>query len=73
MSDMEVIECFNNAWRAMAKHYIDSPDEVMRNAMNLIAKIIGKVESQVKASHEVKQMTVDEWIELLNMSIEEDW
>lgn len=73
MTDVEVVESFDNAWRALAKLYLDSPDEVLRNSMNLLAKMIGEVRSKVNSSHEEKQMTIEEWIEMLNKSIEEDW
>ena len=33
-----------NAWEALAKEYADAPDESVRIAMNLLNKIIGKVE-----------------------------
>lgn len=65
MKDTDVITSLNNAWRALAKIYYNGPNEEMRHAMNLLAKIIGEVESEGKKSHEEKQITVDEWIALL--------
>lgn len=63
MSDKDVMESFENAWRALAKQYTKYPDETMKNAMNLLSNMIGRVKSEVKKSHEERQITIDEWLE----------
>lgn len=71
MTDVEVIESLNNSWRALVKQYSCRPDESTRNALNMLAKIIDKVEHEVKESKKSKkehQITIDEWIAALN-----DW
>ena len=69
MTGKEVIDSFNNAWRALAKQYTDRPDESTRCAMNLIAKMIGEVESQVNRPRKGGQITMDEWIAILQKGI----
>ncbi|MCM1264047.1 MAG: hypothetical protein NC313_15150, partial [Butyrivibrio sp.] len=51
ITEMEMIESLNKAWREMTKHYSESPDENMRCAMNILARIIGEVQSEVKTRH----------------------
>lgn len=68
MSDIEVIESINNAWRALAKTNLD---ETQRVAMNMLARMIGKVKSEVEESHREYQITVDEWIEMLQESLKD--
>ncbi len=69
MTGKEVMESFNNAWRALAKQYTDHPDENIRCAMNLLAKMIGKVESQASRSRKEGQVTLDEWLAMLQEEI----
>ncbi len=66
MKDTDVIDSFHNAWMALARQYDKYPDEKIRDAMNLLSKMIGEVESKVKESHEEKQITIDEWLEWLS-------
>ena len=66
MTDKEVVESLNNAWKAMSRQYGKKPDETMRWALNMIGKIIAKVEGEVKQSHITRQITIDEWIAVLN-------
>ncbi|SES69060.1 hypothetical protein [[Clostridium] polysaccharolyticum] len=69
MEANKVIESFKNAWRAMVKFYHENPDENMRCALNLLSKIIGKVETEVnkeaRSKNEIKQFTIDDWIKML--------
>ena len=45
---IEIVEkTLDNAWCALAHQYVDSPNESSRIAMNLLAKIIGKVKSDL--------------------------
>lgn len=37
----------------------------------MLGRIIAKVENEVKESHREKQMTIDEWIKILNGEGEE--
>lgn len=71
MTDMEVIESFNNAWRAMCRQYRAYPEQSMQTALNMLARIINKVEKEVKESHQNKQITIDEWIEMLDKGMED--
>lgn len=66
MTDREVIESFNNAWRALCKQYRKYPSGEVQSALNMLNKIIGKVESEVEESHLERQITIDEWLEMLN-------
>ena len=56
MADMEVIESLDNAWRTLARQYTKYPDEGIRCGMNLLAKVIAKVRSEVEESHREKQI-----------------
>ena len=42
MTDMKVIESFDNTWRVLARQYTKYPDEGIRCGMNLLAEIIRK-------------------------------
>lgn len=48
MTDLEVIESFNNAWRSLCKQYDKHPNESTRQALNMLSKIIGIVQSEVE-------------------------
>lgn len=66
MTDRDVVESFNNAWRTLAKQYQRCPDECIKDALNLLSKIIGKVNTEVEESHREVQISIDEWISMLN-------
>lgn len=66
MTDYQVIESFDNAWSALCKQYRKYPDAGTQQALNMLGRIIAKVENEVKESHRKKQMTIDEWIKILN-------
>ena len=66
MKDYDVIESLNNAWRALCRQYGKQREESLRMALNLLSKIIGEVETEVRESHRVKQITIEEWIKILN-------
>lgn len=68
MTDIEVVESFHNAWIALEKQYRKHPDEAMRCAMNLLAKIINKAEAEVKKAHKEGQITMEEWAATLQES-----
>lgn len=69
MTDTEVMRSLNNAWLALLKQYNAHPDEGVRCGMNLLAKAIGKVRSEVEKSHREGQITMDEWIAILQKGI----
>lgn len=71
MTDREVISSLDNAWIALAKQYKKYPDNGIRCGMNLLAKIIGRVKSEVEESHKEGQITIEEWIAMLQDGIEE--
>lgn len=69
MTDKEVVESFDHAWRALARQYAKNRDDGIRCGMNLLARIIGKVKTEVEESHREKQITIDEWIAMLQKEI----
>lgn len=66
MTDIEVVESFNNAWRAMCRQYRENPNLETQTALNMLGKIIGMVDSEVKKSHINRQITIDEWLSMLD-------
>lgn len=66
MTDIEVVESFNNAWRAMCRQYRKNPCGGIQTALNMLGRIIGKVDSEVKKSHINRQITIDEWLSMLD-------
>ena len=71
MTDYQVIESFDNAWGALCKQYRNYPDEGTRQALNMLGRIICKVKNEVEDAHREKQITIDEWIAMLNDGEEE--
>ena len=71
MTDREVIESFNNAWRALCRQYKEYPRADFQSALNMLGRIIREVESEVKKSHREGQITLEEWIEMLNERLED--
>ena len=69
MTDRQVVESFDNAWKALCMQYRKYPEELTRQALNMLGCIIGKVKNEVEDSHRDKQMTIDEWIKMLNGGI----
>lgn len=70
MKDTEVLESFNSAWRAMCRQYEEYPSEEMRIALNMLGKIIAEVKSEVEESHKESQITIDEWLAMINEGLE---
>lgn len=66
MKDHDVVESLNNAWRALCRQYGKQREESLRMVLNLLSKIIGEVESGVRKSHMVQQITIEEWMRILN-------
>ena len=69
MTGREVIESFDNAWRALCGQYRKNPDGELQRSLNFLGKIIGIVKTEVEKTDEVKQITVDDWIEMLERGI----
>ena len=65
MTDIEVVESFDNAWRALCRRYREYPDAKTKLVLNMLGRIIETVEKEVKESHREKQMTLEDWIEIL--------
>lgn len=65
MTDIEVVESFDNAWRALCRRYREYHDAKTQQALNMLGRIIETVEREVKESHREKQMTIEDWIEML--------
>lgn len=71
MTDAEVLKSLDNAWKALAVQYKECPDDGIRCGMNLLAKIISKVESEVREGNQEGsrrregQVTIDEWLAML--------
>ncbi len=66
MTDRQVVESFDSAWRALCKQYREYPDAGTQQALNMLGRIIGKVKNEVEDAHREKQITIDEWIAMLN-------
>lgn len=69
--DNIVIESLNNCWLAMCREQKKNPTAVMQTAMNMLARVIDKTIAGCKKAEkskeiEQKQVTIEEWIELLN-------
>lgn len=71
MTDREVVECFNNAWIALCRQYSGNPTQELQTALNMLGRIIGKVKSEVEESHKEEQITIDEWLAMLNAGLED--
>lgn len=67
MTEREVLaEDLNNAWDAVVQQYVDSPDEALRTAANLLAKVKNELERRLrKRDKELAAVSVQEWIEML--------
>ena len=48
MTDKEVVESLNNAWKVMSRQYGKKPDETMRWALNIVSRVVAKVEYEVR-------------------------
>ena len=66
MTDIEVVKSFNNAWRAMCRQYRENPNQETQTALNMLGKIISMVDSEVKKSHVNRQITIYEWLSMLD-------
>ena len=66
MTDIEVVESFNNAWIAMCRQYRENPNKETQTALNMLGRIIGKVDIEVKKSHINRRITIDEWLFMLD-------
>lgn len=62
MNDKQVIESFDNAWRALCKEYEYSPSDDVRTALNQLGKIITKVKSAESNSKKTHQIEIEEWL-----------
>lgn len=65
ITDKEIIENLDNAWMALTKQYKSHPDEGTRHSMNILAKIIGKIKNKAEQSQKTRQITMEEWLILL--------
>lgn len=61
----DVMESFNNAWIVICRQYQEKPEEELRNALNILGKIITKVKCEVKDSCKSEQITIEEWLAML--------
>ena len=68
MTDYEVIESFDNSWRAMCSLYRDKPTQELQTALNMVGRIIDKVRKEVDEAHAERQITIDEWMEWLELN-----
>lgn len=67
MTDREVIESFDNAWRAMCRQYRKNPTQELQSALNMLGRILSKVKTEVEKSHREGQITIGEWLEMLGV------
>lgn len=72
MTSKQVIESMNNAWRALVTQYQNAPDEETRRVINIVSKIIIKMETEFNKAEKNngKQITVEEWLAWLNSDAE---
>ena len=56
MTDKEVVKSLDNAWIALVRQYDNYPD-------------VGEVKSEVEENHRQKQITIDDWIAMLQKRI----
>ena len=65
MTPKEIFENFNNAWSGLCQQYDNCRNEEIRCAINLLSKIIRKIESEYgrsKEKQEEHQISIDEWV-----------
>lgn len=65
-----VIESLENAWSALARQYVDSPDEDLRKATNLLAGMVKEVKRRVEDYEESERkkqerISMQEWLDWL--------
>ena len=67
MREREVLaEDLDNAWRAVVEQYVDSPDESLRLAANLLVKVRNELDRRLRErDRELTAVSVQRWIELL--------
>jgi hypothetical protein len=67
MTDKDILlEDIDAAWSAISQQYVNSPDESMRNALNLLAGIKSKIERRIKdREKEQERISVQEWLDWL--------
>lgn len=61
MTDVDVIESFDNAWRSLCKQYNKYPNESTQQALNMLSKIIGIVKSEIEEKNRVEALSTDDW------------
>lgn len=63
MTVQEVIDSLNNAWRGLTRKYSEYPHQDTQYALNLLARIIAKIESEMKEREPKEdQISIDEWL-----------
>ncbi len=67
MTEREVLaEDLDNAWGAVVQQYVDSPDESLRLAANLLVKVRNELDRRLRErDRELTAVSVQRWIELL--------
>ena len=67
MTDKDILlEDIDAAWYAITQQYVNSPDESVRIALNLLAGIKGKIERRIKdREKEQERISVQEWLDWL--------
>ena len=71
MSGEDVMESFNNAWIAMCRQYQKKSEEELRNALNMLGRIITEVECAIKDSEKKDSITIAEWMAMLCEGLDE--
>ena len=67
MTEREVLAVdLDNAWCAVVQQYVDSPDESLRLAANLLVKVRNELDRRLRErDRELTAVSVQRWIELL--------
>ena len=67
-----VLESLDNAWLAAVKQYKEIPDEVMRNVVNLLARVIDEAKAKTKQSCGEKPIDEEERMEWSDAELREE-
>lgn len=68
-NNCEVLQSLNNAWVAMCRQYRSNPEGDIQRAMNILAKVIGEVQSEYKKKQDPQQISIDDWLKWFNEQI----
>lgn len=64
MTTEGIMSSINNAWCGLCRQYANTPHDETRVALNLLSKIIGKIETEITEDEAKKegQISIEEWM-----------